>query len=297
MGQKRAIGRASARGLDRGIGYSNDRGKVVRSWTKRLGAKLALRSETWSRGLTGSRGPMSFSCTVLWTSRAKRAPSGAGRAAQRVSAAALSLEGLRTAVLAGVSASTLLQWSLSAVGRALAEAAVEPNVSCQRPRARAASRTSAAASATPAWAAADAKGVSSARRSVATSSSNHRGRTSSSAGQYGASCQRGRGRVRRVSCWVGVARRPAPSSGLPRLCLASLRATGLLRMVRCEARPFEQAFLQCGLPLGVTSRPGSRGTLSSTAAALASGARDRVRPTTGHAVTMSLQIFPYVSAR
>ena len=76
-----------------------------------------------------------------------------------------------------------------------------------------------------------------------------------------------------------------------------MRAPGLLRMVPGEARPVEQAFLQCGMPLGVTSRPGSRSALFRTPPTLASRAAHEPRWTVGLVVTMSLQIFLDLSPR
>jgi hypothetical protein len=70
-----------------------------------------------------------------------------------------------------------------------------------------------------------------------------------------------------------------------------VRSAGLLRLVRGEARPFEQTFLQCGLPLGITARAGSRSALSGAATTVALAAHEAAAPTTGHVVTMSFGVF------
>ena len=54
-----------------------------------------------------------------------------------------------------------------------------------------------------------------------------------------------------------------------RFCRADVRSAGLLRHVLGDSTSIVPAFLQCGVPPGVTSRAGSGGTLSAASPALA----------------------------
>jgi len=94
----------------------------------------------------------------------------------------------------------------------------------------------------------------------------------------------------RVSWRGAAARGPARSVRRGRIVDAAVPAAGLLRALLPSARTFAQAVLQCGVPLGVTSRAGSRGALSDEAPAQASAARDAASADGGHVVSMSLQV-------
>ena len=148
------------------------------------------------------------------------------------------------------SASPLLPRRVWSRGGVLASGEGEPTLPGQRVRSRAATRTESSVSATPP----------------------REGR--------GSRPGRGVGGAR-----VEGVRGSAPSEFERRFCGADVRSAGVLCGVRRAARAFVASFLQCGVPIGVTSGAGPRVALPAASSALAATATGPADSPAGHLVS------------
>ena len=102
--------------------------------------------------------------------------------------------------------------------------------------------------------------------------------------------RRPRWRRRRQLAWWRCARVSAQRRGTKIFASGCVTGRAAMSPSGSVSSCVVPAFLQRGVPLGVTARAGSRGTLSTTASALATRTSDTALSASGHLVSMSLQI-------
>jgi hypothetical protein len=210
--------------------------------TPRSGAPTPLRGLT--RGVDASRGLASVSVSV----RANSSPE------WPLSAAALSAQGLRTAVPSSSSARALLQCRLPAAGQAMASLAQRADLPCHG---RGTGASPAAGPPLPRTT------TSAAGRPLGTDAPRHR-RASGPGSGRDHRAQGGRAATARHAV-----RGPAPSSPFARFFRAAMPATRLLRAPAAATEPTAAAVLFVPVPPGFASRARPRGPLALAATAAA----------------------------